>query len=227
MTRLFAPALIALAFAADDAAETRDLSGFRAVEARDRMSVTVATGEAYSVEVTGADAARVRTRLDGRTLEISEANRPWFRSSPRLDAHVRVTAPSLEGVSASRGVDLTATLGGECGDFSAAAAMGGSARMTGIQCSDVRAAASMGGDLALEGSCRGLDVSAAMGGFVRAEQIACETVDASASMGGDIRANASRSYQASASMGGAIDVAGAGASNGRATLMGGSITDGH
>ncbi len=114
MNRIVAPALLALALAVPAAAETRNLSGFSAVNASDRMTVEVAVGERYSVEVTGSDADRVRTRLDGNTLRITDARRPWWGGGHRLDARVRVTAPAINRVSASRGAELVAVLSGAC-----------------------------------------------------------------------------------------------------------------
>lgn len=224
MKRLIAPALIALALAAPAAADNRALSGFRAVDAEDRITVTIAVGDSYAVDVTGSDAGRVRTRVDGRTLYIEDARRPLFGRSPRLDAHVRITAPAIESVSAARGAQLAANLaGGSCDDFSAAAAMGGAANVSGAQCNAVNTAASMGGEVRIAGACRLHDASASMGGYVRADELQCETVDASASMGGEVNAFASQTYDASASMGGAVDIAGGGHSSGSSTAMGGSI----
>jgi hypothetical protein len=224
MHRLIAPVLLAVLMAAPAAAETRDLSRFDEVHASDRLRVEVLVGDGYSVEVTGADAGRVRTRLDGDELRISDARRPWFGSGRRLDALVRVTTPRLEAVAAARGAELSATLSGPCDDFDAVAAMGGLVEVDGLQCDEVDAAAAMGGVLRLTGRCRVLDVSAAMGGTVRAETLECELVDASAAMGGDIDAFASLSYDASAAMGGAVNVAGGARAADTSAVMGGSVT---
>jgi len=224
MNRLFAPALLALTLASPATAETRNLSGFDRVNAADRLTVAISIGENYSVEVTGSDAERVRTRIEGDTLRIQDARRPWFGRNPHLDAHVRITVPAIEGVAASRGAELVASLaGGACNDFSVAAAMGGTANVTGAQCDDVDAAAAMGGEISIAGTCNDLDASAAMGGYLRAQDLHCATVDASASMGGDIRAFASQHYDASASMGGSINVAGGANASDTATIMGGSV----
>lgn len=225
MKRLIAPALIALTLAGPAVGETRALSSFQSVKAEDRITVTIAIGAGYGVEVTGSDAARIRTRVSDGRLHIEDARRPLFGPTPRLDAHVRITAPTIEGLSASRGAEVEANLaGGACNDLSVSASMGGSANVTGAQCDVVSSSASMGGDLRIAGACRLHDVSASMGAFVRADGLECETVDASASMGGDIRAFARRSYDASASMGGAINVEGEGSGRDTAASMGGSIS---
>ena len=225
MNRLIAPALIAIVLVAPAFAETRSLSGFSAVDARDRLAVTIDAGDSYAVEVTGADARRIRTRVEGHTLYVDDSRRPWFGRSPRLDAHVRITVPVIEGIAASRGAEVSADLAGAaCDDLSTAASMGGSANVTGAQCNAVSSAASMGGEVRIAGACRTHDVSASMGGYVRADDLRCETVDASASMGGDIRAFASRSYDASAAMGGAVNIGGGGRASDTTAAMGGSIS---
>ena len=225
MKRIFPAIILALACAAPAAAETRALTGFTTVSAADRVSVEIVTGGAYAVEVTGADAARIRTRLDGAALRISDANRPWFGEAPRLDAHIRISAPELRAIVASRGAGIEAAINGACAQLDVAASMGGQANVTAAACGAVDATASMGGDVRLDGACQTLSASASMGGLVRAEALRCATVDASASMGGDVQAFASRSYQARASMGGAVNVAGAAATRERSSTLGGSVID--
>jgi|CXWL01.1.fsa_nt_gi hypothetical protein len=206
------------------AAETRNLSGFERVRAADRLEVEIGIGPVFSVDVTGVDAARVRTRIVSRQLEISDGRRNWFGGGRKLDAVVRVTMPLVEGLAAARGAEMSATLSGACEDLSVAAAMGASIRARGIECASVDAAAAMGGEVQLVGTCRALSVAAAMGGEVRAGGLLCQTVDASAAMGGDVQAFASQSYDASASMGGAVNVAGQAAQRESSAAMGGAIT---
>lgn len=226
MKRLIAPALIVFALATPVAAETRAVSGFRSVEAEDGITVAVSVGPSATVDVSGTDANRIRTRVSDGRLHIEDSRRPLFGRTVRLDAHVRVTAPAYEAISSSRGAELTANLeGGACNDLSLAATMGGTANISGVRCDAVDSAASMGGELRVAGTCNDHDVSAGMGGYVRAEELVCVTVDASASMGGDIRANASRSYEASASMGGAINVSGGADARDTAAVLGGSISN--
>ncbi|MGE0742235.1 MAG: DUF2807 domain-containing protein [Hyphomonadaceae bacterium] len=205
MHRTFAPALIALAAlaAGPAAAETRALSGFDGVAVRDRIEVEVATGQSFRVEVSGPDAARVRTRVEDGTLDISRANRSWFGNNGRIDATVRVTAPAIDSLAAARGAEI---------------------RATGIRADDMSLAAAMGGDIRIDGSCRTLDAAVSMGGMVRADEFQCEDADIAASMGGEARVYASRRFEAAASMGGAVNVAGGGARGDVATSMGGLVS---
>lgn len=211
-------------FAGAAHAETRDLRGFSGVAASGRYTVDVVMGAEYSVEITGSDAARIRTRVQDGVLKIEPVNRPWFGPEPRYDVRVRVSTPSLESVAAARGARMNAVLSGPCRDFSAAAAMGAELVAEGLQCETVDAAAAMGAEMTLSGSCGALDLSAAMGAEVRAEDLHCRTLDASAAMGADVHAYASQSYDASAAMGGSINVAGNPTVADRSSAMGGSIT---
>lgn len=193
-------ALFALAGPAN--AETRNVSGFTSVAAADRIRVEVNVGSSYRVDVAGADAARVRTSVANGTLRIRRTNRPWWGSTPPIDATVRVTMPRIEGLASSSGAELIAT---------------------GITADNISLAASMGGELRAAGSCGNLDASAAMGGIIKAEALQCRDADVSASMGGEARVYASNRFEVSASMGGAVNVAGDGRAQDVSLSMGGSL----
>ncbi len=202
MHKLIAPAILAFALAVPAAAETRNHSGFDGVAVQDRIRVEVSLGQSYSVDVSGSDAARVRTRVQDGTLRISDRNRPLFGGSPRLDAVVRVVVPELDRLAASRGAEV---------------------RATDISAHDFSVAASMGGEVRLTGACHSLSASASMGGIINAERFACADADVAASMGGEANVAASASYDAAASMGGLIDIRGEGARGEIATSMGGEV----
>lgn len=203
MKYAIAAAVTVLAIAAASA-ETRAVSSFNSVNVADRIQVDVAIGPQHRVEVTGAQANKVNTRVsDDGTLYISEANRPWFGGgNRRINATVRVTMPAVESLSAARGAEV---------------------RATGITSNAMSLAASMGGQLNVDGECRTLSASASMGGAIRADQFHCADADVTASMGGEARVYATGRYDASASMGGAVNVAGEGARGDIATSMGGSV----
>lgn len=225
MTRLLPAVALFLLCAAPAAAETRDVTGFTGVSAADRLTVEIVTGQDYAVEVTGRDAGRIRTHLAGQVLRISDKNRPWFGESPDLDAHVRITAPTLRTIAASRGVELEARIDGACAALDVASAMGAEASVVAPRCAALDASASMGGEVNLQGACQTFSASASMGGVIRASEMQCVDVNASASMGGEIVAYASGSYDASAGMGGTINFAGNAASREASTSLGGTISN--
>jgi hypothetical protein len=193
-------ALVSLAGAAS--AETRNVTGFTGVSAADRIRVEVSVGPAYRVEVTGADARRVSTRVDDGTLRIRRTNRSIWGGTPPIDATVRVTMPAIESLSSSMGADLNAT---------------------GVNTRDVSLAAAMGGELSVAGACTTLDASVSMGGVIKAERLQCRDADVSASMGGEARIYASNRFEVSASMGGAVNVAGEGRAADVSLSMGGTL----
>jgi hypothetical protein len=196
-------AVVALVMAASASAETRNLRDFNSIGASDQMRVEISVGGEYAVEVTGADAARVRTRVEDGTLLIDQRNRPWF-GSRHLNAVVRISVPELESIAAARGVEVNAR---------------------GVDAERFDIAAAMGAEVRVSGTCGVLDAAAAMGASIRADELQCRTADVSAAMGGSARVYASETYEGSASMGGSIDISGDGASRGRSTAMGGSIND--
>ncbi|QGZ95183.1 GIN domain-containing protein [Terricaulis silvestris] len=203
MKYLIAPALIALALATAAQAETRNLTGFDGVGAADKIDVYVTQGEGFRVEVTGRDAARVRTEVsDGNVLQISSRSRSWWGGTPDLDATVRVTMPAIENLAAAKGATLTAT---------------------NIRAGNLDLAAAMGAELDVSGTCSRVDITAAMGASVDAEHLICNEADVSASMGADIELNATQSFDASASMGASVNNSGAGAARDVSASMGASV----
>lgn len=203
MKRLVAPAILVLALAAGAAsAETRNLTDFTGVEARDGVEVIVSIGPRHAVEVTGREAARVRTRVNQGTLEISQINRPWFGRHRDLDAVIHIVMPRVDSLSAARGAQL---------------------RASNITADDMSIAAAMGGVIEISGACANLDASVAMGGVLDAERFECANADVSAAMGGVAEVFASTSFDASAAMGGVIDIAG-GANGDSSSAMGGQIS---
>ncbi|UPT61105.1 MAG: DUF2807 domain-containing protein [Hyphomonadaceae bacterium JAD_PAG50586_4] len=203
MKRALAVTLVALALAAPASAETRNLRGFTAINVSDGIDLDITASSPYAIEVTGRDAARVETVVEDGTLRIRQRNRSWFGRND-LDANVRVNLPHLNALAASRGVSVAAT---------------------GIEAETFDLSAAMGADVRVAGTCGALDLSAAMGASVRAGDLHCRTADVSAAMGADARIFVTETYEGSASMGASINVAGDGASRGRSTAMGGSITD--
>lgn len=193
--------LMALALASPAGAEPRNLSGFDRVNVRDHIAVEVRSGPAFAVDVSGPEAARVVTRVEGRELRIWERNRPWFGRDPRVNATVIVTMPSVSGLSAARGATLVA------GDIAAG---------------HISLAAAMGAELRITGSCQSLDAAAAMGAELHAENFHCLAADVSAAMGADARVFASESFDATAAMGANVAIAGGGHGD-TSAAMGGSI----
>jgi len=201
VTTLAFAALAALGATAS--AAPREVSGFDSVRAQDAVRVDIVAGDQAGVDVSGPEADRVRTTLDGHTLVIAEINRPWFGRDRPVAATIRVTLPNVASIAGAKGATILAE---------------------GLRGGEVSLSASMGGELRVSGACQALTASASMGGVIRAEGFQCARATISASMGGEVRAFASQSYDASASMGGEIRVAGGGARGRVGTSMGGEVS---
>lgn len=202
MRTLIATGALVAVLCSPASAELRDVAAFDSVAARDPVRVEIASGPAHSVNVSGADAARIATRVEGETLRIYQTNRPWFGSN-HLDALVRITTPDISAIAAARGASVVAS---------------------DIEADDMSLSAAMGAAIRISGSCNTLDASAAMGASINANSFACGSADVSAAMGGEARVNASQSADASASMGGAVNVAGGASRGSTSSSMGGSIS---
>jgi hypothetical protein len=205
MKAMFVPVLVGLAVlaASGASAEPRTVGAFDSIRAQDALRVDISRGDQFSVDVSGPEAARVRTEINGGTLQISEINRPWFGHDRHVAATIHVTMPRVAGIASAKGATVIAEdmLGSEIG-----------------------LAASMGGELRVGGTCQTVSVTASMGGIIRANDLRCAHATVAASMGGDVQVFASADYTASASMGGEVHVAGGGARGRVATSMGGEVS---
>lgn len=185
MKRLIVPAILALTMAAPAAAEVRSLSGFTKVDASAGTDVTVAVGPAFRVEVTGPGADRIQTTVQGDTLHVRPT--PGFHWGRRPRSEVRVTMPSVSGLSASSGADLEAT---------------------GLNGGDVSLNSSSGADLEASGTCRSVTASASSGADIDARRLVCESGSVNVSSGADIVIHVTGTLNVAASSGGDVTAVG-------------------
>lgn len=223
MPRLIAPMLLALALASPAAAETRALSGFTSVDASGKYRVEVSQGEGFAVSIDGSDAGRVETEVERGVLRITQPT-SWFGLAParRLNAVVRVRMPTVEALSAARGVTMIAAdLTSQRLELSAA--QGAQLNVVGVSGGSVALSAEQGAAIEAAGVCESLEANASMGGSIEADDLVCARGAGNASMGGVLEMRASTSIEANASMGGVIDVTGSPATRSSSSSMGGSV----
>lgn len=170
-------ALLALSTGAANA-ETRALSGFTRVAASGGYDVNVAVGPAFTVNVTGPGADRVRTEVQGDTLLVHPV--PGFHWGRRPRADISVTMPRVTGLETSSGADIDAR---------------------GLNADALTLDASSGSDLRVAGACRTLDATSSSGADIDASALRCESGSADASSGSDIRVNVSGRLDVEASSG--------------------------
>lgn len=178
---LMASVLVLASAGVAHAQQTRNLTGFTKVEARAGTDVQVTVGNGFRVEVTGRDADRITTRVDGDTL-IVEPVRGWSWRGGR-NANVRVTLPRVDGLGASSGADLVAT---------------------GLNGGAVRLSSSSGADLRVSGSCASFEADASSGADLHAQELRCESGSVDVSSGADARVFATNRLDVDASSGGGV-----------------------
>lgn len=200
MRLILATSVLALAAIGPAQAETRDLTGFTAVEASAGTDVEVTVGRGFSVEVTGRDADRIVTRVDGDTLRVHPV-RGWSWRG-RRDAHVRVTMPRVTGLASSSGADLTAT---------------------GVNGGAVSLSSSSGADLRVSGTCESFSADASSGADIHATELRCVNGSVDVSSGADARVFASGRLNVDASSGGGVVAHGGAGIGNLSTSSGGSL----
>jgi hypothetical protein len=181
MRLILSTSVLALTSIGPAQAETRNLSGFTAVEASAGTDVQVTVGRGFSVEVTGRDADRIVTRISGDTLHVHPERGNWWRGI--RDAHVRVTMPRVTGLGASSGADLVAT---------------------GVDGGNISLSSSSGADLRVSGRCDTFNADASSGADIHAAELRCATGNVDVSSGADARVFASERLNVDASSGGGI-----------------------
>lgn len=201
MRFLIVPALALLLFTGNSWADTRHLQGFVGVGAEGQFHVDVAVADHFSVEVTGPDAAKIETRVEGNLLKIRGTSWHWF-GEQRYNATVHVTLPHVEELDAARGAELSAA---------------------GVNSDHMAIHAAMGGAIRVSGVCQSLSAAAAMGGEIDANALDCASANVAAAMGGDARVHARETLTASAAMGGDIHVSGNPAQRTSHEAMGGDV----
>jgi hypothetical protein len=180
MRLILAASALVLASAGVAHAEVRNLAGFTKVDANAGTDVQVTVGGAFRVEVTGRDADRIVTRVQGDTLVVEPVRGFSWRGR---QANIRVTMPRVEGLSASSGADLVAT---------------------GLNGGAVNLASSSGADLRVSGVCGSFSADASSGADLHASDLRCETGNVSVSSGADARVFASGRLNVDASSGGGV-----------------------
>lgn len=180
MRLILAASALVLASAGVAHAEVRNLGGFTKVSANAGTDVEVTVGGAFSVEVTGRDAARIVTRISGDTLIVEPVRGFSWRGR---QANIRVTMPRVDGLSASSGADLVAT---------------------GINGGAITLDSSSGADLRVSGACTTFSADASSGSDIDARQLRCESGSVDVSSGADAMVYASGRLDVDASSGGGV-----------------------
>lgn len=175
---------LALVLATSASAESRDASGFDAISASAGVPVEVIVGPTFRVDVTGRDAARIETRVEGDTLIIRPRG-TWHWG--RRDAEVQVTMPSVRELEASSGARI------EAGQ---------------IDGGEIDLGASSGAQVRVAGSCAAVNADASSGANIDARNLRCGAGVVDVSSGAQVNVHVSGRLDVEASSGGEVRAAG-------------------
>jgi hypothetical protein len=200
--------LIALPVGAEDR-ETRNLTGFDAIEVSHGIDLHIRQGENFRVEVetSGASASDIITEVDNGTLRIGQRRETFRLFGWFDDSSVDVTLPSLRSLQASGGsdVDTDGLLSGESLRISAS---GGSDVDIDVAVNELEVEASGGSDTRLTGTAASLRADTSGGSDLSARGLTVDEAILRSSGGSDISITVLERIVARASGGSDIRYAG-------------------
>lgn len=191
-------------FAAADTRRVNNVQTITSVDLAGRFRAEIVTGGEAGATLTGpkGDLDRIGVRLVNGRLKLWEKC-AMFCGRRDLDVMVRVVAPRIEEIDASKGVTVTAL---------------------NVDAEALALDASMGAAVTVSGRCKMLAADVAMGASLTAKDLDCERVAVDASMGGTASVHASDTAVTEASMGGVIAVHGHPPHLDSSSSMGGTTT---
>lgn len=232
MKSIFFAATIALSLTtlsvlAQDARQTRNISGVKRLKARMGMDVFVKIGEHESLHIEArglredqlvieqkGDELTLSLKLEG-VFEKNEQNR-------RNYVKAYLTVRQLQAVEAHSGASVTGESPFESPSFTVESKAGANVSLN-LKARDVTIDAGSGATVELSGTATTVSASAGAGASVNADKLVAETVDANASAGASIRINAQKELFGKASVGGSVSNKGPGRIVSKRTSLGGSV----
>ena len=188
---LTALAVVGLSLATTAVAADRSfaVTGFDKVAAGGSHDVVISTGKAASVIATGPQARldRLEISVDGGTLKIREKSGKAWNWGKSENVVIRISMPTLYGVSTAGSGDVSAD-GGSGPAFVAAIAGSGDMRLANINSAAVSLATAGSGDFTVAGKCTTLKTSISGSGDMSLAGLACVDADIGISGSGVIMA---------------------------------------
>jgi len=170
---------------ADEDTQVRDVPTFDRIVIEGAMDVSVNVGKKQRVEVTAESRYidRVETRVDGKTLYLSQEGRRWRD----VDVEVEISVQDLEAFIVEGAAD---------------------AEITGIHSDHFKLEIDGAGDVTLGGTCGSADYEINGAGDVDAEELKCKSVEIVINGAGDADVYASEEVRAELNGVGDITVCG-------------------
>jgi hypothetical protein len=190
------------------ASEIRTPGAFTKIDASGHMEIELVQGPRHevTVEASPGDQDRIRTRVDGRTLEISADGRSgWrpLRASGRLPRIV-VTAPNFESIASAGTIRIKAGAL-DVPSLRLAGSGATTVRIEKLTTDSLRIAGSGALKAELAGKARELTISLSGAGDVRAGELVTEDGKVSVAGAGSVVVNAEKTLRVSLSGAGTVE----------------------
>jgi hypothetical protein len=189
--------------------ETRDLSGFDAIEVSGGIDLVARQGDGFLVEAQSDDGEldEIVTEVRGKTLVIRRERAGSFFAWSGDGGLVTVRLPALVSLKASGGSDVEAE-GAISGERLELVASGGSDVTLDVAVTNLEVTTSGGSDVNLTGTARALRAQSSGGSDLNASRLMAETANVQSSGGSDLSLAVRDSIVANASGGSDISYSG-------------------
>lgn len=214
-----------LAAAAQDARQTRTISGVKRLKARMGVEVFVKLGtdESLHIDARGVREDQIVVEQNGDELTLSlKLEGVYEMRNNRKYVKAYLTVRQLQAVDAGSGASVTGESSFEAPAFTVESKAGASVSLD-VKARDVTIDAGSGATATLSGTASSVSASAGAGASVNADKLIAETVDANASAGASVRINAQKELFGKASTGGSVSNRGPGRIVSKRTSLGGSV----
>lgn len=177
-------------------------STFSKVKVSNGIKVVIGQGNDVEVLVEADENLHdiIKTEVENDVLKIYAEKNIWNAKARK----VYVTTPSLEGITASSGSNVSTEDVFKAKNFTAKSSSGSNLKVQ-IKANSLTGSSSSGSSLKLTGSCNEAELSSSSGSSLDAEELISQIVYAKASSGSNIDTHATESIIAKASSGGDID----------------------
>lgn len=194
--------LSALAANGGDDTQTRNVSGFNAIDVSTGIDLYLTMGSSEEVKIVADEEIidDIKTEVRNGTLHIYMKRNNWFNWGGNKTRKAYVTVKELEELHASSGSDVQSQnlLEGESLDISASS---GSDIELEVRYKNLSLDTSSGSDAELKGKTKNLKLSASSGSDIDASDLEAVNCKASASSGSDVSLTVTDELEADASSG--------------------------
>lgn len=205
-------AIVFLAFACTSSTsaqtkESRDVSGFNAIDVSEGIEVVLTIGDTESVEVTAPEdyIDMVITEVSGTELNIYIKGNNIGNKGRNVV--VNVVAKEIQDIESSSGSSVKTTNTIKTEELEISVSSGADVNIA-CDVNEVSISASSGAGAKVHGTANSVDAGASSGSHIKAGDLIAQDVEADVSSGGSISVHAEKQIDADASSGGSVSYSG-------------------